>query len=589
MNLKVKEELEKSFKIIEEKNINEFLNSIQDKTGFVDKLDSNIIYNLLEKCREDYPKEVKETGKKLNKIDKEAKLNYEDLIKITKEFKEKINKKDNLKIGHEIRKKPPYNKKIAKKVQKKIEEQGLINYLNPILDNLHLGSHRNIYRKLLMALNVMTGKGSYLSETVADSEAGKSLEDEIVFLKMIPPEYIFKKNDITEASLTRYGDINEYYFDRLIIYFGDLGSKKSFEKLEFIFNILKILITEKEYSRDLCDNNNNNMTLNLKVNSIGGAYSTVKNSFTEDDEQLISRTIKSTPDIVEARKIKKFLMRVKHAPMSIQSKEAKKAEEELKEFQEYLKMLINEYTKMEEKNKTIINPFENIFIEYSEGADKDIREFDQQIELFDAYCLLTNHKCKTIKGYKIASQDQIKEYFNNIALENTLIPYENNFLKMLMAKGKKYELKTLDEEDPNHLNPYINNAMEAKRQTTLDNNSIEDLDYTDREQVINKLMQLYRLNGYSNEHKENVFFTVKDIRKHYKNYKNYKNIDNVPTLLNRLYESGYIGKLEDKYKNMNIYYLTKKTENINSEIEITKDQIIQSTNFLDEIGIFNNK
>ena len=61
------------------------------------------------------------------------------------------------------------------------------------------------------------------------------------------------------------------------------------------------------------------------------------------------------------------------------------------------------------------------------------------------------------------------------------------------------------------------------------------------------------------------------------------------TLLNRLYESGYIGKLEDKYKEMNIYYLTKKTENINSEIEITKDQIIQSTNFLDEIGIFNNK
>ena len=92
-----------------------------------------------------------------------------------------------------------------------------------------------------MTLNVMTGKGSYLSETVATSEAGKSLEDEIVFLKMTPPEYIFKKNDITEASLTRYGDINENYFDRLIIYFGDLGSKKSYEKLEFIFNILKIL------------------------------------------------------------------------------------------------------------------------------------------------------------------------------------------------------------------------------------------------------------------------------------------------------------------------------------------------------------
>ena len=59
-----KEELEKSSKIIKEKNVNEFLNSIQDKTGFVDRLDSNVIYNLLEKCREDYPKEVEETEKK---------------------------------------------------------------------------------------------------------------------------------------------------------------------------------------------------------------------------------------------------------------------------------------------------------------------------------------------------------------------------------------------------------------------------------------------------------------------------------------------------------------------------------------------
>ena len=68
-----------------------------------------------------------------------------------------------------------------------------------------------------------------------------------------------------------------------------------------------------------------------------------------------------------------------------------------------------------------------------------------------------------------------------------------------------------------------------------------------------------------------------------------KNIDAVPTLLNRLYESGYIGKLEDKYKEMNIYYLTKKTENINNKIEITEDQITQASNFLIEIGVYNNK
>ena len=61
------------------------------------------------------------------------------------------------------------------------------------------------------------------------------------------------------------------------------------------------------------------------------------------------------------------------------------------------------------------------------------------MELFYIYCLLTIHECKIRNGYKIASQKQVKEFFNNIALENTLIPYENNFLKMIRAKDKKYE------------------------------------------------------------------------------------------------------------------------------------------------------
>ena len=88
---------------------------------------------------------------------------------------------------------------------------------------------------------------------------------------------------------------------------------------------------------------------------------------------------------------------------------------------------------------------------------------------------------------------------------------------MIVAKEKHHQLTILNEDDPTYT--FYKRCKEVNGQTTLDNNSIEDLDYTDREQVINKLMQLYRLNGYSNEHKENVFFTVKDIRKHYKNYK----------------------------------------------------------------------
>ena len=221
---KAKEQLEKASKIIEEKNIDGFLNLITDKNGLVDGLDLNTLYTLLEKYRAEYKKEVEKTEKKINKADKEVKLNYEELIKITTEFQEDINKKYNLKRGHELRKKPKYNREIAEEVQKKIEEKGLYHYLDDIISKIYIGDNKNIIRKILLGFNVIRGKGSYLCETVAKSGAGKSLEDEIAFLISMPEENIFIKDDMTFASFTRY-DTN--YFDRKIIYFGDFASENT--------------------------------------------------------------------------------------------------------------------------------------------------------------------------------------------------------------------------------------------------------------------------------------------------------------------------------------------------------------------------
>ena len=93
----------------------------------------------------------------------------------------------------------------------------------------------------------MRGEGSYLIETIAKAGEGKSLEDDIVFNLIIPKQYIYKVNSITTSSFTRYSDKNEYYFDRMILLFGDFGSQKSFGSMEELLNILKVLITEKEY------------------------------------------------------------------------------------------------------------------------------------------------------------------------------------------------------------------------------------------------------------------------------------------------------------------------------------------------------
>lgn len=483
-------------------------------------------------------------------------------------------------------------KKQAKQVASSIKKNGLIGSLAPKLDKLHIGEHRNLYRKLLGAFNVMRGKGSYIFETTAHAEEGKSLEDKIVFEYLIPEEYIFKKNKMTEASFIRYSDTNVFYFTRMIIILGDLGSKKAFQTVEDVFNIFKILITEKEYSKDLSEKNTSgnflNKSLDLKVESIGAAYSTTKNSFTEDDPQLESRTISSTPFDTDKNDIMDLICYL-NTSKSQQSKEQKDTIEKLLAFKSYLLSLVS-------FDKEIINPYGSVFKRYVNESNTPIRELQHLFELFDAYCVLTHESCDEINDTLVASENQLNAFFSDICLENVLIPYESNFITMLLGKGKQTELVVIDDSvnedeeetrlDP--LNEFFNDALESMGLYEHEENvtSYIDLDNYRQKTFINKLLQLYKLSGSSTEHKKNVFFRLTDVKRVYYRYKAYKNIDDVGKLLHILQLKGYLGKLELKdHNNQNIYYLTSKCENITVPIELTEDDKKEAAKFLDDIGL----
>lgn len=581
-------ELLKTFQEITQKqDIDLYIEMLQKEKDADAQLYFNCLCGLIETFASQYEKITAKTLKMLeskNDLSKNKNITANELLTIAGNFRNEIN----FARGYELRQKPKYDKTIADAVSKEIQDKGLINYLDDILKHLHLGSNRNIYRKLLMGFNVMRGYGSYLSETIAESGAGKSHEDSIVFLKMIPQQYIFRKNLMTFASFTRYADITPYYFDRFIIYFGDLGSKKSYKKIEDVFDIIKILITENEYSRDLADKtitgSYENISLYLKVSAIGGVYSSINNSFTEEDNQLESRTLKSTPYPVNQSDLLDFIGYLDYTE-SAESKAKRDAEKELKRFQHYLLSLVN-------TDIQIINPYIEYFKRYVKDSDIVVREFTQLIELFNAYCLLTYYDCdSTYKNHYVASSKQLNDFFTNIALENTLKPTESNFLKMLIAENKKYQL-TLISDDPADakITECFNTVLEdVQEQKTLSNydyiNSIEDLDITNQNITINKLMKNYRLAGISADHKENIFFTVKDINKIYRKHKAYKDVNDVSKMLYRLSKKGYIEKLEYQYRKQNIYYLTSKCENISSIPKFDKEIIFAKRDYLENIGI----
>ena len=516
------------------------------------------------------------------------------------------------------------NKEKAKAdaIAEQVNKIGLLPYLKNILDNIHKGEHKNIYRKILAEFNVMRGAGSYFIETTAKAEAGKSFEDEIVFDNITPQRYIFEVNDMTLASFVRYALINPDYFNRMTITFGDKGGKKSFKQIEDILNAVKPMITENKYKyiKSNKDNDIDVIELLLTVDSIAAVYQTTQNSFTEDDDQLISRTLFSTPAKVEPKDIAEQIFYLEDED-SKQSEDESKAKQDLRDFGLYLMQMVNNDVKIK-------NPYFDEFWEYAEKSETPIREFKQQRELFKAYCILTQDKCKSEPlGYLFASEEQLKEYMDYINLENALIPYEYDFLDMLLAKGKSKELTILYndfdliDEDGNMadidfdavttLTECENNALELinyqirqKTKNKLKSNGFDeyeieeklkdfepietkaDLTQSQLKGLTQKLLAIYGFRNAGANHKSTIFFRYSDLKNYYGKRTAYKNIDNVPQLLQTLHNKGYLGKYELKHSKENLYYLTPKCENLTTDFKLKKSYDRYVTDYYLNAGLY---
>lgn len=486
----------------------------------------------------------------------------------------------------------------AVEVETDIKQMGLIPYLDTIIDKFHIGSHKNIYRKHIGAFNVIRGKGSYLFGTTAKSGEGKSLEDEIAFLKLIPNDYIFKKNQMTLSSFSRYAEASEFYFERMIVYFGDLGGRKSFDKVEDVFDIIKTLITEKFFSRDISEGTSKGgfetITLELTADTIGAVFQTVKVDFLGDDfEQYESRSILSTPFETNSEQILDLIFAL-NMEDSKENKAQKEAEFEISKYHCYLKHLIR-------KDIKIINPYRSFFKKLVRHSEIDTRDMQQLLELFDGYCLLTYFNCREINGKLVATQKQLNEFVNHICLDNTLAPIESDFIKMLLGKKSdgtttKYALTVIEFDEDSDLNPlqvYHNAVLEAigelrdREQSDFQSLTIDGLDYPKQKKAVAKLLEMFRLRGDGHNHEEHTFFRVSDVKRAYSNKKAYKNIDDVGILLNKLYDKGFIDKLEFyDSKGQNIYYLTSKTEEVIEQLKLDKDDIVEAENFLKYQGVY---
>lgn len=539
----------------------------------------------------------------------------------------------------------PDERDTADHVSSMIKEYGLTGYLDPILNHIHIGDHRNIYRKTLMSLQIIRGNDSAFLLDIAQSGSGKSHENNIVFETIIPERYIEQIDNITPASFVRFADNHPEYLDRKILLFNDKGDDDGINNMKDVNKILKVLITENKYSDYKSDAQGNkwvNKKFHLKVQGVGAVLSTVDNKDALKDSQIVNRSLQSRPSDVD---IDELLDHIGHLNFkdSIQSMNRNGAEADLKDFGIYLMSLVND-------TDVIVNPYIKIFQRYCMTANVlgDVtREYERQLSLFDAYCRINKHLCKKHGNYYIASQTLVNSYFSDINPENALNPIESDFIEMLMkGNGKNEPLILIDERDngddgdgndpdntsadnPDDLiyidagySPYTdyykdgnlylkdddgndltltieliqctNAVVEhfiSTDKTGLDRYGDDDITYDllnrqDLDQCNKQLLQWYKIRGGVNS-RFPVFFRVNDIKTVYRNYKSFKNVKDISVMMEKLVYKGYANKM-GKLDGYNIYYLTTECRNLKKQ-ELKPDDLIDAENFLKETGFYQLK
>lgn len=342
------------------------------------------------------------------------------------------------------------------------------------------------------------------------------------------------------------------------------------KKLNQFSILLKIQITEKKYVREKQGGKNYEETVKIQLKgNVGALFCTVDKE--KEDFQMDSRTLNTTT--VKNNRDEKFKFQdlIKNEGTECHNN-YNKIKKESKIFKEYLKCKINKYNKKSEKT-VILNPFIDSFLNITKHSLTDTRKATNLQNMFKVYLIL--------------------DYENSIIIENENIKYILPKLKHLKKfidlsfnnAGLKLEEKNLIMKLKEEVNPIMSEEVETLYEEIYNSNSIEKTVDESNKVTVDILMSEYglteRRNKNSDELKQINYFTPNTIKRKFKNHKTVKDISNIQTVLNNLEKKGYMGKLPEKHRKQNVYYLNKnEIKEIKKNYKITKKDLDNAKKYL---------
>lgn len=527
---------------------------------------------------------------------------------------------------------PPFNQQIARDFQEMLKEQygsSFIKYMEDIVPDLIVDENENIIKITLSCIAVILGLYSYIIQLLGDAGIGKSYVIDVVLDYIIPKGYSFDINSITEAAFIYLGELFPRFFERLILNFGDLGDPSRLESMAKILDIVKILITEHRFDRYKMEKETKNTNwdalthLLLIAESIACIYGTVKGD-KEDGKsdakgQKESRTLNATPTNHSDMELINFSQDAKtYGTYGYDAFE--KSRQSLLEWQEFLKMRIDEY---DADKYVLIMPFRNMFDKILEFSKVKIRDFNIFESLLSTLAYMNIERSITIekngKIFVIPCLDDVNDFikiiYDNVGLNVTekhlLLKLKQefafNYKEILKSENLDYDYKNHDDySDDEHYDAIIQTCIASAvidvdgipHEKNLDD-WMDDLigqndktKYLQEQRYLDKIYAKYGMTKWNRKHnkeirnKENpnledirpqIFFTVTDLKYSFGKHHAIKNVPDLSQSLIKLKEKGFLNYLD--YKNnrdANIYYVEPQILKIQDEYEMKPIDRIQA-------------
>ena len=422
-----------------------------------------------------------------------------------------------------------------------------LQFIAQVVHGLGVGLNIEVLRAFIGFLQTYLGYKGTNVIAVGSQASGKShiidsalrfIPEERVVKGSMTPAYFFKKYN--RMDLTGY-----------IFYIGDLGGDNSNEDTLRMRDMLKELTTDGYISRGLIDKESNAQTEEFVTGYPALAYTTVHESYINDQEK--SRSIVITPPSIDSYQLAIFKDAQKNC--GIFKPVIERIQRDCLLVQAYC------YHLKEESNTQEIDILNTYFMQVIEKL-KSNEDFNRKLDEFNSIlklccilndCYMTTHSYYENESKLILASKQ--DVINALSIydNNTLLPTDLVLIRGLLSKYKLFDMldDTLDSEDATY--------FEDNVRKHLRNHDNPDWD--------------------SDMYKE-YFFTARTIRNKWNKQRWYrKSKENLELKLKRLYEHGLLIQID--YDNRDpVYALNKGIDLIieATDLNWTKKELVDKSN-----------